>query len=333
MLTEKEIKDKITKEANSYQIKTTSKDILSKYQKQKENDLIKKVKPFYLRSSFISAVSFCILAVIVIPTSIYFSNKNTRSSQNEVLIPTNNKTIKMASYELFAGINYLDLNSPVSLIKKQNQKVNYNDFQEAVKDFDTFYPLINNIVNYDSNYTPFNSEDQNYPYAIKINNFEFYYASQLENNKDKVQGYLKDKNNSYYVEIEKEEEQEDDELEIETKTKIYQSSKKSSNYILIEKNLENEDNQIEAEYSLTDYRNSKIYTKLIFELESDEKEFTIETKNEIEEEQKYLITNETSNILNLNYQNEENEIIINNIKYDKDSKIYSYLDFTYKSNN
>lgn len=327
MLDEKELKDMLKKDMDNYQIKLTASDILKKYNKEKEEETVKKVKPWYLRKSFIySSVSFVLAVIIILPISIIYSNKSTPNS-NTPIIPTNNQTLNKVSYELVAGANYLNKESVNNKIKLKNKEVDVSEdqFEFAIDKFDNYFIMINSLsTKKDSYYTEVDSDKKEYAYCLQIDDMKFYYSNNiLDDDEQKIDGLLVYKDNSSSkVHIEKE--IEDD--EVETKTTIYNSS---TSYIKIEKEIENN----EAEYSLEEYENDKLKTKLSFDLEDDEKTFEIEELNFEGVELNYELSNYSNEKFTLDFEGEINEedVSIKNISYQ--DKAYTYKEFTYNSKN
>ena len=365
MNNDKQIEKIIKDQANEYQIKTKSSDILSRYLESKEkvenkDDFkpIKAKKPFYKTTPFKIAVPVFSVALIALCSfpSIYnlINNKNDIPPIVNVEIPTNNKTLNLTSLELVAGVSMLGQKDTSKSIspkfkypfksekesdsEEQSEEsiITQEQFETIVTRFDKYYNLIEELNSYQASnttYEPIESDDKDYPYCIKIDNFKFYYDSQIEKEEDyeseiesTVNGYIKlNDETQYKVLIEKEEEISQTETENETKTTIYYSDK---NYVTVEKAKEVEDSKAENKYELKEYKDSKIFQEIEFNLEDDERTLEVKYDNFENVDSEYLITSENNSILTFNYLEEEIELI--GITYNKEQGSYSYNSFTHK---
>lgn len=299
---DKKIEDKIYEESKLYEIKTSSIDILEKYNKQKKPIEIDKKKsiPWWKRKPFqygIGAFSIIALAggittavLLTSPSSpINPSLSSSLPIVTPVVPPSNNSILNQASYEIIAGSSILSTNetntyNKVLNIRKKNNQIknatgNNTNLETAIKAFDTYSPMIINMgkaISNNSYYTPIESDNQNYKYAIKIQDtFTLYYNDAFEELDEEettstINAILKDSTKTYNVVIEKEIEKEINEIETSLKTTIYYTS---THYIVIEKSNEVEVDEKEDSYELKEYKDNKEpILDLSFELETENKE-------------------------------------------------------------
>lgn len=301
---EKRLEDKIYEEAKQYEIKTSSIDILEKYNKQKKPNEIDKKKsiPWWKSKPFrygITAFSILALAAGITTTILFTSpsspiipHSTSQTIVTPIIPPSNNSILNQASYEIIAGSSILTSNetntyNKVLGLKQRSRHLKINNeasslsLKTAIKAFDTYSPMVINMekaIFNNSYYVAIESDNQNYKYAIKIqDNFILYYNDSLQETKEdetttSIDAKLKDlnENKTYDVKIEKEVEKEVDEIETSLKTTIYYTS---SHYIVIEKSNEVEVDETEDSYELKEYKDSKEpILDLSFELETENQE-------------------------------------------------------------
>jgi len=320
-----EIEEKIYQEAKNYVIKTSSSDILKKYEEGKTKEIVKKT-PWWLSRGFRNgAIAFSSCLVIAsISMGIYFgvSRSGEIDSSNSIeppiispIAPSNNEILNKASYELIAGVSlYEEHDSSSQTISNLVQNVkgvirpkrlapSENELKTAISLFDEYSHMVISLketVDLNSYYTPINSDNTNYKYAIKIeDDFILYYNESFEETDEDettsiVNAFLKSSlsQETYQVVIKKEVERSQEELEIEISTTIYSSS---SNYIEISQSSDVEDNEKENSYELKQYVDNKETLSLSFDIEEENNEeettFNIEKVPNVSSSYEYTLKN------------------------------------------
>lgn len=322
-MTDKEMEQRIKKAADAKPIKTTAKDILLAYEKKKQK---KKVKPWYLRQGFLgTTISFALVGMVVgFGLSIFLDRGVTPGGSNSIqptlslppsppiLAPKNNAILNQASYELLAGIEAAKgMGETIGVASKNvvlrprqsDDSEDFSSVREAVKAFDTYRPMVFALEaasQSNSYYTPIESTDASFPFAISIDSdFILYYKDAFEETEEeeteqRISAKLvreKDKA-SFDIKIVKEVEREQDEVEIELTTTLYLSK---NDTFTISHSKESEDGEEETVYSLIQTQNGEEVSKLEFNLEREdstiEKTFSIEKAPGLSTSYHYEISN------------------------------------------
>lgn len=308
MMNEKEIKEALKKEADSYTIKTSASDILNKYNKNKvEEETKKKVKPWYLSRGFAyGASAFAILGITLgVTLGVIFGkshntdpiNPTTPTGPTVIIAPSNNAILNQTSYEIMAGLSLSQSESGIQtsgLIKKtimprsDETAATDSELTTAVKKFEEYRPMALSLADMSEKneyYTPIQSDRSDFIYALSLDDgYVLYYNDAFQETKDddevttsyEAKLINSDKSEEKKVKIERTEERETGEVEIEIKTTMYDSDK---DYVVIEQSTETEQGEKEKEYSITEYVNNVFVKEISFDFEQEgtsvEKEFEI----------------------------------------------------------
>lgn len=340
--TEYKIKNKI----DSYEIKTSSKDILDAYETQKK---VKEHKHFFSRKAFIKfalPVSLTI-ASIVIAVTVYF-NLNNLGNNDSIILNTNdsgllNKEVGLLVYDIknkntynTNSINEILTNSLDTQFYHETNQVNKNlstttieGYQDKVEKFDitaqAFYYLDNKLdtkiisKNYSKgikyNYGNKTYKRKNEYYLNNSRLYDFYYEIKGSDDKDKnkwsLSGIIIEDDNTYFVNSLKEKEASNNKYEIKT-------TFNDENYTYqLRKEIDNEGSE---------YRFTKTST-------STQENFMYSIKKDVITDQSLIIINDSKNyVYNLSLQ-KTNVYLVDSgdyqftLTYDEATRTYDSIDF------
>lgn len=260
------IEDKIKQEAYSYDIKTSSSDIL--------NQLNKNKKPaWYLKYRY--AISFSLIAIIavliIIPT-LFINKENNNGNNNSVYVENTSSKLNdtsllsAMSFQLFYGGSMFDATNKSTSTKLGIAKVTTEDFNRAQAKYEEIYPIIQTMFNNKNGlYSCYEScdfiyENNEYSYYMQVAEFGIYLQADIMNTDKRIQA-LYFLNDQYYLGF-IEASIENDEAEVEM------SFTRGNQVIEIERDFEKEEFSIE--YSIYE-NNKKIETyEIEIEYEDDE---------------------------------------------------------------
>lgn len=179
------LKEKLTKEANNYEIKLTSNDILDNYHKKEETNKSKK----FNFATLIPVFAGCFICII----SATLIAQNTEENNN-----------------LFADTISLEVSSSLSLLKAYNttsinglrkSNINEDEFIEICNDFMDNYSVVDKSLSYKNNDKnkieegTFDVDNKTYTYKISLSNDNYlYYSAKTQDDnkeyKEKYEGVL-----------------------------------------------------------------------------------------------------------------------------------------------
>lgn len=326
-MNEEGLKKVIKQEAQKIEIRTSANDILERYKVEK---MVKKKKPWFLSRSFAyGASAFGVLAIALgIGLGIGLNN---HASSTPTIAPAQNAILNQASYEILAAVtsgSVDDGTSSQSMARNLKNAFNPYDtddvaddnakLKEAVGAFEQYREMVFDLERKSVSqefYTPIESDDANYAYAIQISDgLILYYNDASFEDKDEEEvnktynASLKDGNKTFDVTLEKTVETEGDEVETEISTKIFTDRQ---NYVEIKESFEEESGETEQTYELTKFVNGSDQTRIKFERETEgrktEKKFEIEKDPNYSGSYEYKIKNLNvdNNTFTLNYENKD----------------------------
>ncbi len=350
--------------SSNYEIKTTSLNILNKYELVKNKiDITKKNKQKKKK-----IISFSILfggLSMVLATSLVIGllfNKDSINQNNTNFI-TPNKSSDLFN-ELISFSNYNDsfnIVNKTNLMKFANSNINEDEFNFTVEIFDQNLTFVNNFL--DFNHKKLVSKNTALVDKYELNNktykylsiyyyedkefFKFYYNDlhEIVDDDEKISSieaiYIIN-NKTYLANINKKVEQDEDEFESEFEIKFVNQDDNNDCYIIKSEN-EIEDNEIENSYSILNFESYSKFNdneykdKIIFnyELEDNETDFDFEIKDK-NDKFDYIFNhiNKTNNIYTFNSYiknvDKDFDLELKNIKLEileNNSHSYTYQEY------
>lgn len=277
----KNIENDIKNSLKDYEIKTTSEDILIKFNKtnHKKSFNILKNKRFILSAS----IAFGLLLILLIPTLLYVNNSkgNTTKFQGKSL--TDSSVLSTVSFQLlYSG----DLEASKSEELSLSKRFSSSEFSVVSSRYTKLHPFISDLFNnkngissiYSENSFQYNNE--NYYYTLLVDEYTMYLKDDIVN-VDKLKTSILIKLNDEYYTGYLDIRLKDDEYEIE-----YSYSDNEYTYV-IERNYEKDEYSMEYKT----FKDSVEISSLEIELEYDDEELicTYEYESEASEYQ-YEIT-------------------------------------------
>ncbi len=339
---------------SNYQIKTTSSDILTKFNKLRKESPVKetpkkKIPLWGKLTMFASPILAAgIIAAVVIPNLGKNSGANPVNPPSPIgdmdkfFDPSSNSTL---STELmsFVGINS---SSSTRMIKRGNDEDNVSEstFIKAVNIYDKYQSVIHDLFvdsEVKSTTSNYNQEinGTNYAYVTTFSNTNvaLYFNNdiQVESNKRYMEALLYTDDNYYPCSVYSESEVEEDEVEEEVSVHI----RKDDKIYVLDREQEKEANEIELSYSYSVYDSESSYkadnpiSKAEYELETENNIIvaTLELFDnglESEFENIALNKNKTMSFDVSTLQDEEIELTGITLTYQETSRTYTYLDYS-----
>ena len=306
---ERYLKDEMRKEASRINVKADSGEILREF-RMKQAPIQEEKTPWYRRKWFLigaplatgAALAGILLGVLIKP-----------ESSGPSLLPAGNALLSKVCYELYSGMSYFGRGEDGALVRKAKKQAKGDEaplpdeFKEMADSFYAYYPMIENVEAFGESpsfYAPIASDDPAYPYCLKLSDSSLCYfgESLLEGDSESVSGLLKKGKESYPFEITTEEETEEGETEIEKTVKLFYSD---SDFLLIEKEMEMEQGETELGYSISEIEGDRLKNRIEFELEGEERSFSIELEDFSKKEFEYKFGKPVDGILKMAFEGED----------------------------
>lgn len=341
-INDQHLKEKI-KQNNDYQIKTTSQQILNKFNSLNNtiSERKKEKKSFYKPVlAFVSCFAIIILLIVGL-------NKNPSNSSQLVIENPSKNQILTQELITFTSFN-TNNDSPANLYKKSTKNTNQNDFIKIVEKYENvqngiYYAFqIEDIEVEDLTFNDYYLNDT-YKY---VSNFYFnkekiasLYYNQLKSEVDDEEinttfkAIYHTNNTDYDVFITKETEKDNDEQENELEMIFRSLSNNDEKIYVVNKEEELEMNEKENSYSYTIYDNEQSFRK---EEESYRVEYSIEQENnkekieikvkDLQDEYEFKNIQQNNNVItfkaDLESSNSETEIFVT-LTYFDSYRVYS----------
>lgn len=166
-------KNKIKKEADTYQIKTTADTILNRF--HETTNIVPNNKKTIWKPLLAFSLSFAFIGSFIL----FFNNTNDNSTSNTPIDHSlNKKYANIISLEVSGSLNLIEKYNSLTLISLSKNDINEDYFQDICNNFASNYHILNKSLSYKNNYE-YNIEKDNF----SINNSTYEYKITLENNK------------------------------------------------------------------------------------------------------------------------------------------------------
>ena len=237
------IEERIKSEAEKYEIKTTSQQILNRFKAKKQK------QPFFRRPLILTLSLAMLIIIIAIPVALNLNKEHQHYQPNEVNIENkgsglNDRTLLSSmSFQLFYGGYMLDATEQNITTSKMSLKVSDEDFMRAKQQYSQVFPMIEPMFNNEqglvSQYESidFNYANKEYYYLMQVADFKLYLQEDIQTTQKRLNAlyYLDGQYFNGYIQAEVEH----DEAE------IVMSFVKGSQTIIIERDLEKTEFSIE----------------------------------------------------------------------------------------
>lgn len=285
-------KDKLKKEADNYEIKLTSNDILKKFHEETNTRRSFNYKPL---------LAFGLSIAILITGGVILLNENEKNISN--------KYVNILSLEVASSLDLIDSYNTVNLnmLKRKNDdSIDDSSFQDICKNFKDNYHVLKSSIEYknDKSYEVYEGNyeinDSKYTYKVSLDNDKFlYFSINTKSNdnitKEKYIGVLESNDNYYPLEGVRKLNSNSKEDEIDISITLSKST-----IITIEQETE----RSESSYSYSIIENKKEIYELEIDFERDEIEMEC---SDLDKEYEYEI-NEKNGYYSIYYSYENKDI-------------------------